>query len=185
MKKEVFLIFVFLVLVIGNSTAFAVGSSYHIGPGDVLEISVWKDESLSRKVVVPPDGVISFPLIGDMDVKYMTVTDVRKGITKRLSEYVPDATVTVILLSLDSMKAHVIGKVNKPGVFPITSGTTVMQILAMAGGLNPFAAGNKILILRQIQNKTVKIPFNYDDMLKGESLQQNILIQRGDVVVVP
>ena len=185
MKKKVFFGSVFLLLVIANAVALAAESAYQIGPGDVLEISVWKDESLSREVVVPPDGVISFPLIGDLNVKYMTVTDVRKAITKKLSEYVPDATVSVILLNLNSLKAYVIGKVHKPGQYAITMETSVMQILSMAGGINPFADGNKILILRQINKKTVKIPFNHNQVMKGENLQQNILIQRGDVVVVP
>ena len=120
MEKKVFLVSVFLLLVVGNiAFSMAAETAYHIGPGDVLEISVWKDESLSRELVVPPDGVISFPLIGDMDVNYLTVTDVRKGITKRLSEYVPDATVTVMLVKLNSLRAYAIGKVNKPGEFPI------------------------------------------------------------------
>ena len=186
MEKKAFLVSVFLLLFVGTITvAMAAETAYHIGPGDVLEISVWKDESLSRELVVPPDGVISFPLIGDMDVNYLTVTDVRKGVTKRLSEFVPDAMVTVMLVTLNSLRAYAIGKVNKPGEFPITIETTVMQILSMAGGLNPFANGDKILILRQLNNKTVKIPFNYNQMMKGENLQQNILIQRGDVVVVP
>jgi len=184
-KKKVFFGSVFLLLVVANAVALAAGSTYHIGPGDVIEISVWKDESLSRELVVPPDGFISFPLIGDLDVKYLTVTDVRKAVTKKLSEYVPDATVSVMLLKLDSLKAYVIGKVNKPGQFEITMESTVMQLLSMAGGINPFAAGNKILILRQINNKTVKIPFKHDQVMKGENLQQNILIQRGDVIVVP
>jgi polysaccharide export outer membrane protein len=184
-KKKVIFCSVILSLLIANAVAFAAESTYQIGPGDVLEISVWKDESLTRKLVVPPDGILSFPLIGDLDVKYLTVTDVRKAITKKLSEYVPDATVSVILLNLNSLKAYVIGKVNKPGQYDITMETSVMQILSMAGGINPFADGNKILILRQINNKTVKIPFNHDQVMKGENLQQNILIQRGDVVVVP
>lgn len=185
MKKKVFFGSVFLLLVIANAVALAAESTYQIGPGDVLEISVWKDESLTRQLVVPPDGIMSFPLIGDLDVKYMTVTDVRKAITKKLSEYVPDATVSVILLNLNSLQAYVIGKVHKPGQYAITMETSVMQVLSMAGGINPFADGNKILILRQINNKTVKIPFNHDQVMKGENLQQNIIIQRGDVVVVP
>jgi len=184
-KKKVVFGSVFLLWVLASALALAAESTYQIGPGDVLEISVWKDESLTRKLVVPPDGILSFPLIGDLDVKYLTVTDVRKAITKKLSEYVPDATVSVILLNLNSLKAYVIGKVNKPGQYAITMETSVMQILSMAGGINPFADGNKILILRQINSKTVKIPFNHDQVMKGENLQQNILIQRGDVVVVP
>ena len=185
MKMKFFSFSLFLLLVSVSAIALAAESTYQIGPGDVLEISVWKDESLSRELVVPPDGVISFPLIGDLDVKYLTVTDVRNAVTKKLSEYVPDATVSVILVKLDSLRAYVIGKVNKPSQFEITMETTVMQILSMAGGINPFADGDKIIILRQINNKTVKIPFNHDQVMKGENLQQNILIQRGDVVVVP
>lgn len=185
MKKEGFYILIFLLLAFATDAAFAQESTYRIGPGDVLEISVWKDESLSRQVVVPPDGVISFPLIGDIDVTDLTVPKLRKTVTEKLSEYVPDATVTVILFQINSMKAYVIGKVNRPGEFPITMDTSVMQILSMAGGLNPFASPDKIIILRQLNNRTVTIRFNYKEMETGESLQQNIFLKRGDVVVVP
>lgn len=166
-------------------TAVAQGLPYTIGPDDVLEISVWKDDSLSREVVVPPDGVISFPLIGDIQTGYMTVEDLRKKVSKLLAAYVPDATVTVILKELNSLKAYVIGKVNKPGQYAITLDTTVMQLLSIAGGLNPFASEDRIHILRRKKNITIKIPFNYSQVLKGNNLEQNIVLQRGDVVVVP
>jgi polysaccharide export outer membrane protein len=185
MKKKIFYVLVLLLLVVANDAALAKEAGYFIGPGDTLEISVWKDESLSRQVIVPPDGVISFPLIGDIDVTNLTVKDLREVVKRKLSEYVPDATVTVIILQFNSLRAYVIGKVNKPGEFPITMETNVMQILSMAGGLNPFASKNKIVILRRKNTETVKIPFNYKDVLKGENLEQNILLQRGDVVVVP
>ena len=165
--------------------AAVVESTYLIGAGDILEISVWKDESLSRKIVVPPDRFISFPLIGDIDVTDLTVTKLRKAITEKLTEYVPDPTVTVLLFEINSMKAYVIGKVLRPGEFPISMETNVMQVLAMGGGLNPYASSKNILILRQQDNKTIKIPFNYNQVEKGENLEQNILLQRGDVVVVP
>ncbi len=158
---------------------------YHIGPGDILEISVWKEESLSREVIVPPDRVITFPLIGDIDISNMTVTDLRKEISKRLQDFVPEATVTVMLRQINSLKAYVIGKVNKPGLFPIGMETTVMQVLAMAGGLNPFAADSKIYILRHENGKMKKIPFDYHEVEKGKNLAQNITLQRGDVIVVP
>lgn len=160
-------------------------TSYLIGPGDVLEISVWRDESLSRNLIVPPDGVISFPLIGDINVNNMTVTKLRELVRKKLSEYVQDATVTVMLSQINSLKAYVIGKVNRPGQFPIYLNTTVMQILTMAGGLNPYADEGKISILRQNGDITTQIPFDYRDVIKGKDLEQNIIIQRGDVVVVP
>lgn len=166
-------------------TAVAQGLPYTIGPEDVLEISVWKDDSLSREVIVPPDGVISFPLIGDIQTGFMTVEDLRKKVSNLLAAYVPDATVTVILKELNSLKAYVIGKVNKPGQYAITLDTTVMQLLSIAGGLNPFASENRIHILRRKKNITIKIPFNYSQVLKGNNLEQNIVLQRGDVVVVP
>lgn len=163
----------------------AIEPNYRIGPGDELEISVWKDESLSRRLRVPPDGVLSFPLIDDIDVNRLTVSDLREIAKKRLSEYVPDATVSVILLESNSMSGYVVGKVNKPGNYRIGMDTSVMQLLSMAGGLDPFASETRIHILRQINSKTIKIPFNYKEVSRGENLEQNILLQRGDVVVVP
>lgn len=185
MKKVIVFVSFLLAIAIGCGMAAAAESRYLIGPGDVLEISVWKDEGLSRQVVVPPDGMISFPLAGDIDVTHMTVTDLRKAVKEKLSEFVPDATVTVMLLAINSLKAYVIGKVNKPGEFPVTLDTRVMQILSMAGGLNPFASKGNILILRQEKGKTVKIPFDYGDVEDGDNLEQNIVLERGDVVVVP
>ena len=158
---------------------------YHIGPGDVLEISVWKEESLSREVIVPPDRIITFPLIGDINIATMTVTELRHEISKRLQDFVPEATVTVMLRQINSLKAYVIGKVNKPGLFPIDMETTVMQVLAMAGGLNPFAAEGKIYILRHENGTMKKIPFDYNEVEKGKNLTQNIILKRGDVIVVP
>jgi len=135
MKMKFFCALVLVLFAIGNAGASDSGSFYRIRPGDDLEISVWKDESLSRQIVVPPDGFISFPLIGDIDTKNLTVSDLREMVTKRLSVYVPDPTVTVILLKVNETKAYVIGKVNRPGEFIISTETNTMQILAMAGGL--------------------------------------------------
>ena len=158
---------------------------YRIGSGDILEISVWKEESLNREVIVPPDLTIAFPLIGEIEVKEMTVGGLRREVTKRLEDYIPEATVTVMLRQINSLRAYVIGKVNKPGQFPIDLDTTTMQLLAMAGGLNPFAAAGKIYILRHQDGKMIKIPFDYRDLEKGRNLTQNITIQRGDVIIVP
>ncbi len=185
MRKFLWISIGLLVLLCSSTAILADERKYTIGSGDVLEISVWKDESLYREISVPPDGVISYPLIGDIEAAGMTVTMLRKAITARLSEYVPDATVTVILKKVDSLRVYVIGKVNNPGQFPITMDTTVMQALAMARGLNPFAAAGNITILRRRQNVTVQIPFNYKEVEKGNNLEQNIVLQRGDVVVVP
>jgi polysaccharide export outer membrane protein len=165
--------------------AFAAEKPYHIGPGDVLEISVWKDPELSKQLVVPPDGNISFPLIGSINVTHLTVPDLKKAVAQKLSEFIPDATVTVILIEINNLKAYVIGKVNNPGEFPIDMETNVMQILSKAGGLNPFASRGSIKILRQTSNKIVKIPFDYGQVEKGKNLEQNIILRTGDVIVVP
>lgn len=174
-----------LILLLTAWEAFAAAPIYTIGPSDELEISVWRDESLSRELIVPPDGSISFPLIGDIKVNGMTVADLRKVVTQKLSDYVPDATVTVILKNFNSLKAYVIGKVKAPGMYSITLDTNVMQILSMAGGLNAYASESGIHILRQVNGKSVKIPFSYSDVVKGRNLEQNIKLVRGDVVVVP
>ena len=187
MKKTVFFVLLlFLASFAINTTAiFAEENRYKIGPGDSVEISVWKDENLTRQMIVPPDGIIAFPLIGDIGVTELSVTELRNVVSKKLKEYVTDATVTVMLLNASSMTAYVVGKVNKPGQFPINMKTNVMQILAMAGDLNAFASPGNIIILRQEKGKPVKIPFNYNEVKKGKHLEQNIFLKRGDVIVVP
>jgi len=185
MKYIILSIFLSLLLISVNADATEYQNTYRISPGDEIEISVWKDESLSRQLIVPPDGFISFPLIGDINANNLSVPDLRKVVTKKLSEFVPDASVSVILLQVNSLKAYVIGKVNRPGEFPITIETNVMQILSMAGGLNPFATRGAIKILRHQNNKIIKIPFDYADVEKGKNLEQNIILKGGDVVVVP
>jgi polysaccharide export outer membrane protein len=174
-----------VLIIIFISNAYAAEKTYHIGPGDVIEISVWKDTDLSRTLVVPPDGIIAFPLIDTVNVTNLTVADLKKIVTEKISEFVPDATVTVMLIEINSLKAYVIGKVNSPGIFPISLESNVLQILAQAGGLTPFASDGNINILRQKGNRIIKIPFDYGDIEKGKNLEQNILLQPGDVVVVP
>lgn len=159
--------------------------SYRVNAGDVLEISVWGHETLRREIAVPPDGVIAFPLIREIDVRGMNVSAIREAVTAKLSAFVPDATVTVILLKSVGLTAYVIGKVNKAGQFPTYLDTTVMQILSMAGGFTPFASPDKIFILRQVEGKPQKIPFDYNQVVNGKHLEQDIVLQRGDVVVVP
>jgi polysaccharide biosynthesis/export protein len=186
MKKIIFIIISFSLILCGSlSLSLADDSTYIIGPGDILVVSVWKDENLTRDVVVPPDGVLSFPLVGDIDVNKMTITLLREAVSKRLSEYYEKASVNVMLKQINSLKAYVIGKVNKPGEFSINMDTTVLQLLSMAGGPNPYASEAKINIVRQNGDKTVNMNFNYNEVSKGENLKQNIFLQRGDVIIVP
>ena len=174
-----------IVMLMAASAPLAQAQFYSIGPGDVLEISVWRDESLSRELVVPPDGMLSFPLIEDLLVTGMTIAQIRELIRQKLSEFVPDASVTVILKNINSLRAYVIGQVKNPGTFPITMETRVMHLLSMAQGLTPFASERDIHVLRHTNNTIEKIPVNYRDVLRGSNLEQNILLRRGDVVVVP
>jgi polysaccharide export outer membrane protein len=185
MKRFLYSLLICLIIIVLNSAALAAEKPYYIGPGDVLEISVWKDPELTKQLVVPPDGVISFPLIENINVTNRTVADLKKFIAQKLSEFIPDATVTVMLLEVNSLKAYVIGKVKSPGEFDIGLETNVMQILSKAGGLTPFASAGNINILRLQKNKIIKIPFDYGDVEKGKNLEQNIVLSPGDVVVVP
>ena len=176
----------FLILLMVLTTSSLVHAEpYHVGPGDVLEVSVWRDETLSRELIVPPDGILSFPLIGDVNVVSMSVTEMREVIKKKLSDFIPDASVSVILKKIVSLNAYVIGQVKNPGVFQITMETRVMHLLSMAQGLTPFASERDIRILRQKNNKIEKIRFDYKEVLKGNNLEQDILLQRGDILVVP
>lgn len=158
---------------------------YIIGPGDVLDISVWKNEALTKLVAVLPDGKISFPLIGEIVAGGKTLTQLRKELEKRLTRYVPDVNLSIVVTQINSMLIYVIGRVNKPGRFALNTNINVLQALAMAGGLNPFAKRGKILIFRESSGGTQMLPFDYDDVTKGEDLRQNIQLRRGDVVVVP
>lgn len=159
--------------------------SYHLGPEDIVMISVWKDEHLTREVVVRPDGMISFPLIGDVLATNHTVEDLRLEITKRLARYIPNPHVSVSAMKLQSYKIYVMGRVNKPGEYLVGHYTDVLQALSLAGGLTPFASENDIKIIRRDSSEERVFGFRYGDIQKGRDLKQNILLQRGDVVMVP
>lgn len=161
------------------------GPDYIIGPGDVIDISVWKDEALTKQVVVLPDGWINFPLIGAVKGAGRTVAQVKEEIAGRITEYVPDPVVSVDVKQVNSLLIYVIGRVNQPNRFTLNTNVTVLQGLAMCGGLNPFAKRDKIKILRYEGEKLRIIPFHYDDVLEGKRLDENIMLKRGDVIVVP
>jgi len=159
--------------------------SYIVQPGDVLTISVWKEKDLQGDVSVRPDGGLNFPLVGDIMASGKTVAELRKDIAAKLSKFVPDPVVTVIVKQSLGYRIYVIGKVNKPGDFPAGRDIDVMQALTMAGGPTPFASVNNIKILRRVNGELKAIPFRYSSVEKGEDLEQNIVLKGGDVVVVP
>jgi len=158
---------------------------YIIGPGDVLDISVWKDEALTRSCVVRPDGFISFPLIGDVRASGKTSQQLKLEMERRLIRYVPGLTLSLEIKQINSMIVYVIGKVNIPGRFVVNANIDVLQALSTAGGLNPFAKENDIKIFRKDKDETTIFPFQYDKVVDGKRLEQNIQLNRGDIVVVP
>jgi polysaccharide biosynthesis/export protein len=158
---------------------------YQLGPEDVLEISVWKEEGLKKEVLVRPDGGIAFPLAGDMQAAGKTARQLQQEITQRLEKFMSDPVVSVAVLKVAGNKIYVIGKVNKPGEYIAGRYVDVLQVLSMAGGLTPFAAENDIKVLRKESGKDLVFPFRYSDVKKGSNLDQNIVLKGGDVVVVP
>jgi polysaccharide export outer membrane protein len=165
-----------------------VDATYLIGPGDVLSISVWKDEALTKDVVVLPDGVISFPLIGLLKAGGKTVPQLKAEIEAKISQYVSDPVLNVEVKQVNSMLVFVIGRLNMSSVsgrLILNANANVLQALAMAGGLNTFAKRNSIKIFREEGGKTLIFPFRYDDVVEGKRLEQNIELKRYDVIVVP
>jgi polysaccharide export outer membrane protein len=162
------------------------GSGYAVQPGDILEISVWKEVDLQKEVLVRPDGRFSFPLAGEVDATGKTVGDLREEISSSLQKYIPDLIVTVSVKNILGNKVYVLGQVNDPGEFVVNPRVDVMQALSMAGGTTPFAALNDIVVLRRDGNGSQRaIRFAYKDVERGRSLDQNIVLNSGDVVVVP
>ena len=169
----------------GASALEATGGGYVIQPGDVLAVVVWKEEDLKQEVLVRPDGGISFPLAGDIDAAGHTVQDVKQTIVERIKEFIPEPVVTVQVQKTDGNAIYVLGKVTRPGAFVMQRPMDVTSALAMAGGLATFADENGISVLRRAGGSQTALPFRYGDVQKGKSLDQNIMLQPGDVVVVP
>jgi polysaccharide export outer membrane protein len=167
------------------SSAANVDSTYQIGVGDVLGISVWKDDALTKDVVVLPDGIISFPLLGLLKAAGKTVGQFKAELEERISQYVSDPVLNLEVRQVNSMIIYVIGRVNTPNRFIVNTNVSVLQALAMAGGLNPFAKRNSVKILRNEGGVTKTLPFHYDDVVEGKHLEENIELKRGDVIVAP
>lgn len=170
---------------IGNAFAVAPESPYLIQPGDVLQVSVWKEPDLQQEVLVRPDGGISFPLAGDLSVNGLSVAQVADAIAEQIKRYIPDPVVTVVTKAIGGNKVYVVGKVNRPGEFQFSRPLDVMQALSMAGGTTPFASLSDIRILRREGGKQLAVRFDYTDIENGKALDKNILLRSGDTVVVP
>jgi polysaccharide biosynthesis/export protein len=159
---------------------------YVIGPDDVLQILYWREKDMSAEVTVRPDGMITLPLLNDVQAGGLTPDQLRDKINELSKKFLKeDPTVTVAIKTINSRKVFITGSVAKPGPYPLTSPTTVLQVIAMAGGLTEFANQSKIAVMRQENGKLVRYPFNYKDVAKGKNLEQNIELKPGDTVIVP
>lgn len=158
---------------------------YTINPGDLLEISVWKEPDMQRQVLVRPDGAFSFPLSGDIVAEGRTVEAIRQELTNQLEAYIPDLVVTVTVAEVRGNKIFVFGQVKTPGEFIVNPRVDVIQALSIAGGVTPFAQLNSIKILRRRNGEQSIFQFRYSDIVKGQNLEQNILLEVGDIVLVP
>jgi polysaccharide export outer membrane protein len=166
------------------ATVIDTSKDYRIGPEDVLDVLVWKQENLSRTVPVRPDGKVSLPLVNDIVAAGLTPSELRQQITERLTEYVPSPEVSVIVKEVHSVKVAVLGAVKMPGHYEVKSPATVLELIARAQGLTEFANRDRIVVLRQNSNGSTRVPFNYRKVADG-SEQDNFFVRAGDIIVVP
>jgi len=159
--------------------------TYQLQPGDVLDVSVWKESDLQKEVLIRPDGGFTFPLAGEVDARGKSVEAVRSILADRLQKYVPTPVVTVAVKAIGGNRIYVLGKVNRAGDFPLSNALDVMQAISLAGGTTPYAAVNDIVILRRQNGSQQAFTFHYSDVARGRNLSQNILLESGDIVVVP
>ena len=160
--------------------------AYVIGANDVLAVNVWKEPDVTRSVPVRSDGKISLPLAGELQAAGQTPRQLEQEITKRLQSYISDPEVTVIVTDSKSQKINILGMVARPGTYLLSSSTTVLDAIAMAGGFKDFAKKKSIYVLRSCADGTQKrIPFNYKEVIKGTNPEQNVKLLPGDTVVIP
>ncbi len=170
------------------SQANAVGhpEGYVIGAEDVISVYVWKEPDMSHSVPVRPDGMISLPLVGEIKAAGYTPVQLQDVLAEAMKKYVSDPQVTVVVDKISSLSFNVVGEIGRPGSYPLTRRMTVLDAIAAAGGFRDFAKTKKIYVLRKSANGTEqRLPFNYNDVIKGKNSQQNIELQPRDTIVVP
>jgi polysaccharide export outer membrane protein len=160
-------------------------SDYTIGADDVLEVIVWREKDLSAEVKVRPDGKVSLPLVNDIQAGGLTPEAFRASVTTAVTKFVEAPSVTVIVKQINSRQVFVMGEVVKPGTYPLTAPTSVLQILAQAGGPTPYAKKDEIGVMRTVDGKTTRHQFNYNDVIRGRRIEQNIMLRPGDTVIIP
>lgn len=168
-----------------HATDPVVPPGYVIGADDVLSIVFWKDKDMSADARVRPDGRIALPLINEVQAAGLTPEQLHDRLLEESKKYMEDANITVVVREINSRRVFITGQVNKPGTYPLTSATTVMQLISLAGGLQEYANGKKIMIMRSEGGKQISLAFNYKDVSHGKNLKQNVELKPGDTVVVP
>jgi len=169
----------------GTVSQTSVDPDYKIGPQDVLRIDVWKEPDISRTIPVRPDGKITLPLLNDVQAAGMTAMQLAALLHDSFSKFLTNPQVTVTVTEINSRRVYITGEVVRAGALPLLPGMTVLQALSSSGGFTQFAKTKNIYVLRTEEGKQVKHPFNYKEVVKGNLQDQNILLQPGDVIVVP
>jgi polysaccharide export outer membrane protein len=170
---------------LGPVAAIIPPPAYVIGPNDTLSVVFWRDKDMSADVVVRPDGNITLPLLNDIQAAGLTPEQLRERILVEARRYIEDPSPTVVVKEINSRKVFITGLVEKPGPYSIGAPMTVLQLIAIAGGLKEFADDKKILVMRTENGRQLAYPFDYRELLKGKNLRQNIDLKPGDTVVVP
>jgi polysaccharide export outer membrane protein len=160
-------------------------AGYLIGPEDVLSIVFWKDKDMSADVVVRPDGKISLPLVNEVQAAGLTPEQLRARLTEVASKFVTEPTAAVVVKEIHSRKVFITGMVAKPGTYPLMDNMTVLQLIAVAGGLQEYADSSSIVVMRNDNGQKQALKFNYKDVIKQKHVEQNVALKSGDTVIVP
>lgn len=169
-----------------GQSAAAADNSYIIGDDDVLAINVWNQPDLKQPIPVRPDGKISLPLVGEVEAAGRTPAQLQEDIATKLQSYIHHPDVTVIVQQINSKKFNILGRVTRPGAYPLSTTTTVLDAIAQAGGFQDFAKQKDVYVLRKTPNGSEsRLPFNYKEVIKGKNLEQNIKLEPNDTIVVP
>ena len=184
LNRTLFPVIALVILGFSPCAAAEEQSPYQLGPGDVIDLYVWKNIDVSRQISVQPDGMIRIPLAGQIRAGGLTIKALTAKIRDGLAPFIPDPEISLSVQQLNSLSIYVTGKVSRPGRFQLHDRVNVLQAISLAGGLTPFAREKTIRILRKTPEGTTVFPFNYKSVSKGKDLEQNILLERGDVLVI-
>jgi polysaccharide export outer membrane protein len=163
----------------------ALPAGYVIGTDDVLSIVFWREREMSTEVVVRPDGKVSVPLLNDIPAAGLTPDQLRAELEKQAMKYIESPNASVIVKAIHSRKVHITGNVAKSGEYPLNTDLTVLQLIALAGGLLEWADAKNILVMRTVAGEAEALKFNYKDVVRQKNLEQNVLLRPGDTVIVP